>query len=122
MANSHRSDSVTGSSSNRHALVDEVRPTLLGIWFATDSALEGRVTSESGNPDFGSSRWHFAVNGLAGDEADGSSHAVKVFTELTVVEGHKRRENQIHSTRVRDLGATNCHLGGLPWIAGATSK
>jgi hypothetical protein len=87
MANSHRSDSVTGSSSNRHALVDEVRPTLLGIWFATDSALEGRVTSESGNPDFGSSRWHFAVNGLAGVEADGLSHAVKVFTELTVVEG-----------------------------------
>ena len=32
------------------------------------------------------SRWDFAVNGLAGDEADGSSHVVKVFTELTVVE------------------------------------
>ena len=27
------------------------------------------------------------VNGLAGDEADGSSHAVKIFTELMVVEG-----------------------------------
>jgi hypothetical protein len=36
------------------------------------------------------SRWHFAVNGLAGDEADGSSHAVKVFTVLTVVEGTQK--------------------------------
>src|SRR5262249_49662953 len=35
--------------------------------------------------------------------ADGSSHAVMVFTELTVVEGHKRSENQIHRTRVREV-------------------
>ena len=26
--------------------------------------------------------WAFAVNGLAGEEADGSSHAFKVFTKL----------------------------------------
>src|SRR5262245_21021634 len=26
-----------------------------------------------------------------------------VFTELTVVEGHKRSENQIHRTRVREV-------------------